>query len=226
MEKTNNKKKQEQEENVIQQMLAKYLPYWPLLFIAVAIGLAAAYIYTKYKVPLYQATATIIIKDEKKGTDESKLMESLNTVSSKQLVENEIEVIQSRALMDSVVRQQHLYASIEEEGKLRKSSAYLKSPIQIESANPDSITEVTDKSISYDAATGTVEIDNSLKFKINKFVQTPYGKLKFVPNKLYKPAYATMNPLKFSLLYPENVTSVLLQSLEVTSASKMSTIIE
>ena len=147
-QKTNHKKKEEQEVNLIQQMVSSYLPYWPLLAIAVAIGLAAAFMYIRYKVPMYQASATLIIKDEKKGTEESKLTESLNTISSKQLVENEIEVIQSRSLMDSVVRQQHLYAPFYEKGKVNKTTAYLRSPIQIQAFNPDSIKEVKNIPIS------------------------------------------------------------------------------
>ena len=37
---------------------------------------------------------TIIIKDEKKGNEDSKIMESLDIISSKKIVENEIEIIQ------------------------------------------------------------------------------------------------------------------------------------
>ena len=225
-QKTNHKKKEEQEVNLIQQMVSSYLPYWPLLAIAVAIGLAAAFMYIRYKVPMYQASATLIIKDEKKGTEESKLTESLNTISSKQLVENEIEVIQSRSLMDSVVRQQHLYAPFYEKGKVNKTTAYLRSPIQIQAFNPDSIKEVKNIPISYDKSNGMVEIENSLKYKMNEFVNTPFGRLKFVNNPLYNSLNGVPDDLTFSLVFLKNVTTSLLLNLEVTSASKLSTIIE
>ncbi len=55
-------------------------------------------------IPIYQAAATIIIKDEKKGNEDSKLMESLDPISSKKIVENEIEILQSRTLMINVVK--------------------------------------------------------------------------------------------------------------------------
>jgi len=225
-QKTNHKKKNEQEVNLIQQMISNYLPYWPLLVIAIGIGLAAAFIYIRYKIPLYQASATLIIKDEKKGTEESKLMESLNTISSKQLVENEIEVIQSRSLMDSVVRQQHLYAPTFEKGKINKTTAYLRSPVQIQALNPDSIVPVKDVSISFNKEKGMVEVANSLTYKMNEFVNTPYGRLMFVFNKMHNPLLGTPDDLSFSLILPKNVTTALLLNLEVTSASKLSTIIE
>jgi tyrosine-protein kinase Etk/Wzc len=225
MQKTNHKKKEEPEENLIQQMVANYLPYWPLFLLAIALGLAGAFFYIRYKVPLYQASATLIIKDEKKGTEESKLTESLNTISSKQLVENEIEVIQSRSLMDSVVRQQHLYAPIFEKGKIHKTSAYLRSPVQIQAYNPDSIKEVKDVVFTYNQAKGLVEMDKST-YKINEFINTAFGRLKFVPNKYFNAINGIPDELYFSLISPKNVTTALLENLEVTAASKLSTIIE
>ncbi len=226
MQKTNHKKKEEQEENLVSQMVSKYLPYWPLLFVAIALGFSAAWFYIRYKVPMYQASATLIIKDEKKGTEESKLTESLNTISSKQLVENEIEVMQSRKLMDSVVRQQHLYASIVEKGNVHNTSAYLHSPVQIEAKNPDSLLEVKNISIAYDKVKGIVQINKDKNYKLNQFAYTDFGVLKFVPNKYYKPVFGEVSDLSFSLTEPQKVTTELLQNLEVTAASKLSTIIE
>jgi capsular exopolysaccharide synthesis family protein len=142
------------------------------------------------------------------------------------LVENEIEVLKSASLMDSVVRQQHLYASIKVKGKIHSTSGYLASPVSIEASNPDSLQFVTDIPIAYDKATGKVELNHSLTYKMNEFVKTPYGMLRFVPNKYYKPVNESYNGLTFSLSSPENVTASLLQALEVSSASKLSTIIE
>ncbi len=93
----------EKEDNLMQQFVSKYLPYWPLFLLAILIGLAVAYTYIRYATPIYQATATLIIKDEKKGNEESKLVESLDQISSKKIVENEIEILQSRKLMEDVV---------------------------------------------------------------------------------------------------------------------------
>ena len=97
------KKTSHDDENLVKQLIAKYLPYWPLFALAATAALTAGYFYLRYTVPLYQAKASVIVKDEKKGTDESKLTESLVTINSKQLLENEIEVLKSRKLMDSVV---------------------------------------------------------------------------------------------------------------------------
>src|SRR5690349_17333936 len=89
---------QQDEENLFQEVIRKYLPYWPLFAILLLVGCVSAYIYLRYAKPVYEANATILIKDEKKGTDESKILESLDLFGQKKIVENEIEIIRSRAL--------------------------------------------------------------------------------------------------------------------------------
>ena len=86
---------EEVEDNLIQKMVSKYVPYWPLFLLAILVGAGLAFTYLRYTIPIYEANATIIIKDEKKGNEDSKLMESLDLMSSKKIVENEIEIIQS-----------------------------------------------------------------------------------------------------------------------------------
>src|SRR5919112_455509 len=88
----------------------KYLPYWPLFLFSVIIFLAAAWAYVSYVNPVYGITSTILINDEKKGADENKIEESINLLTSNKVVDNEIEVLQSRKLMLDVVDSLHLYA--------------------------------------------------------------------------------------------------------------------
>ncbi|MEO7835359.1 MAG: hypothetical protein ABIR50_08565, partial [Ginsengibacter sp.] len=67
---------EEKQDNLMQQIASKYVPYWPLFLLAIFIAIAIAYTYIRYVTPIYEATATVIIKDEKKGNEESKLVES------------------------------------------------------------------------------------------------------------------------------------------------------
>src|SRR5688572_5767024 len=94
----------QQDSSLINQLLFRYLPYWPLFVIMVVLGVAAAYAYIRYKVPLYEANASIMVKDQKKGTEDSKIMESFNLFGTKKIVENEIEMIKSRTLLRNVVK--------------------------------------------------------------------------------------------------------------------------
>ena len=121
----------QKEESLIVQMLAKYFTYWPLFVLFFALSVAVSFIYLRYSVPKFQATASLIIKDEKKGSDDSKLMESLNMINTKKIIENEIEILQSRPLIDDVVKKLRLYAPMYHEGKIKELSAYLDAPVKI-----------------------------------------------------------------------------------------------
>ncbi len=99
MQTKKNIRAEENEDSLIQQMVSKYLPYWPLFLLAILVGAGIGFTYLRYTIPIYEANATLIIIDEKKGNEDSKLMESLDLMSSKKIVENEVEIIQSRALM-------------------------------------------------------------------------------------------------------------------------------
>ena len=59
---------EDKDTNMGQQLISKYLPYWPLFILFALVALALAYAYLRYVTPLYQASATVIIKDDKTPT--------------------------------------------------------------------------------------------------------------------------------------------------------------
>ncbi len=222
-----NIKAKEREENLSQQLVSKYMPYWPLFLLFGALAVAGAWVYMRYyTTPLYQATARLIIKDEKKGNENSKLTESLDLISSKKLVENEIEVIQSRTLMTEVVKKLALYAPMFEKGKVKTVSAYVSSPVSIEIENPDSLKEYGRIDYSYSPASQKVLLQGKYSCVLNEFLKTPFGNLRFSPNKNYsgEPIPADKQ-LYFSLTRPSTVGWDMLQSLAAAASSKLSTVV-
>lgn len=206
-------------------LIFKYLPYWPLFLIFCAVCLAAAYAYLWYATPLYEANATLIIKDQKKGAKDSELTESLDLINTNKIIENEIEVIKSRTLMDNVVKKLHLYAPVFREVKIKSLSAYLSSPITVEAPNPDSLIENSKIYLQYNKNKGTVLLDNKYSFPIDQLVATPYGTLKFLKN----PKYIRDNksdPFYFSLILPRKMAQRRLSGLDAFASSKLSSIID
>ena len=227
MEMDKNMMVEEKETNMGQQLITKFLPYWPLLILFVLMAFAAAYTYLHFSTPVYEASATIIIKDERRGSNEdSKLLESLDLIASKKTIENEIEVLQSRALMEKVVKTLRLYASFLKGGKVKEGDAYVLSPVTIEARNPDSIQGAYKVEFSYDKNSQTVIVGKKDRYPVNQFVNTPYGVLKFLPNKYQ---YASMNTANnqffFSMDEPQNVASGLTKILKI-SPNKQSAIVE
>jgi capsular exopolysaccharide synthesis family protein len=226
MERRENNIIQQKDESLIVQMLAKYITYWPLFLLFFALSVAASFTYLRYSVPKYQATASLIIKDEKKGSDDSKLMESLNMINTKKIIENEIEILQSRPLINEVVKKLRLYAPMYHEGKIKEHSAYMDAPVIVESLYPDSIKSIKEKIfLHFDTTTNTVSLNGQKVGNANRLLHTPFGVLRFVINEKYT---VTQNakPIYFMLNKVEDVTDDILKRLNVTATNKLSSVIE
>lgn len=204
------------------ELWARYVAYWPVFILTVSAAIFGAWVYLKYTTPLYQANARIMIKDEKKGTDDTKAMESLNLMGIKKIIDNEVEVMQSRTLITEVVKNLHLYAPVSMEKQVKAVSAYTTSPVRIELANPDSLMPVNNISFTYNDRTGIVEIGKQY-FKLNQWANTPFGFLKFNRNPYYK---VQQKEKYFFSIVPVSIIAAGIQSrLAVTPVSKPSTIL-
>ncbi len=102
-------------------LLRRNLMFWPLFVSMVLIFLSIAWIYIRHTIPVYESKATILIKDEKKGIDDSRMLASFDLFSTTKIVENETEVLRSRAVMKEVVKKLSLYAPITYEGRFNKN---------------------------------------------------------------------------------------------------------
>lgn len=220
---------QTEDTTTITQAIGEYLSYWPLFLFSVILFSGLAFVYNRYKVPLYEATATIIIKDEKKGNEVSKQMEDLDIIATKKISENEIEVLQSRSIMSNVVRKLNLYAPLKQEGKVKALSAYSTSPVIIEFEQPDKLNSPENNPEKiyyyYDTATSSVLLKSkNIRTKINEWTNTPYGRLRFLPNPRYSPATSN-KPFYFEIWAVKDVVGGILSNLKVTG-SKQSSIIQ
>ncbi|KAA9039286.1 polysaccharide biosynthesis tyrosine autokinase [Ginsengibacter hankyongi] len=226
MQQTNNiVRSQEADESLFQQLISKYLPYWPIFLIALIVGAGVAFAYISYATPIYEADATLIIKDEKKGNEDSKMMESLDQISSKKIVENEIEVIQSRKLMSDVINKLGLYAPIIEKAEIKTSSAYLTSPVSIRVQMPESITGTNEIKLNFDRNNNSVIINDSFKYPLNQIVVTPFGQMAFLENKNYQKSNKPTKQLYFSLINPKYLVPSFLSNLKAEASSKLSSIV-
>lgn len=213
----------EKESNFWGDVAFRYLPYWPMFLILFVIFLGAAFTYIRLTTPLYLSSARILIKDEKKGAEESKTLESLDALSTKKIIENETEVIQSKSLLDLVVKKLDLYAPVLEEKRFKTVSAYNSSPIRIHAENPDKIKEV--KKIYFQFNDNKV-IVNGTSYPLNEYVNTKYGRLKFLVNDRFENKVAKTGKLYFSLSKPKSVSGSIAGNLKVSAVNKLSTILD
>jgi tyrosine-protein kinase Etk/Wzc len=97
-------------ENNLIAVIHRYAAYWRWFALSVIAGVLGAFLYLRYQTPLYEVDATILIKDDKKGGSLSELsaFEDLGLLKNTNNIENEIEVLKSRALMTLVVKELRL----------------------------------------------------------------------------------------------------------------------
>lgn len=214
----------QKEDTQISQVLAGYISYWPIFLISMAMAIGGAYLYIRYAIPKYEASAKIQLKDKKRGSEDSKTIEQLDAINTEKIIDNELEVLKSQNLMDSVATKLCLYAPITQEGKLRIQSAYTTSPIYIQAKNPAKIKFVNKIPIRYDSTTSKVVIKNKHSYALNEWVETAYGELMFLPNPHFT-GYTGTKPYFFDLLRLSNVSGSVLSSVKVEASGKTSSIV-
>lgn len=118
----------------IKEEVVKYLKHWKWFVLGIFIALLAAFLYLRYTVANYKAVATILVKDDRKGTMASELsaFSDLGLMTNvKSNVDNEIEVIKSRTLIESAVRELELNVAYFSQGRVKWEELYKKSPIKL-----------------------------------------------------------------------------------------------
>ncbi len=121
-------------------LLHKYLPFWPIFVLFISLSFALSYIYYKKQIPIYVASAKVLLKDPQKGGGDTKVLDALNIFSEKKIVENEIIVLRSSNLMKEVVKSLDLYSKVYKEGKNHDEELYGdKLPLQFIAQNEENI---------------------------------------------------------------------------------------
>ena len=107
------------------------LQNWPWFVLSLVVAVSLGLIILRYSTPAYEINASILVKDDTKGTDfgESAVLESIGLASGKSNVDNEVEILRSRTLMESVVTDLQLYVQYFATGRIKTTEIYEKSPI-------------------------------------------------------------------------------------------------
>ena len=134
---TNEKLREADDKEIdIQELLFKYLIHWPWFVGAVIVCLISAYIYLYVATPEYNISATVLIKDDKKGGSSNNVagLDELGLsglITSSQSIDNEIEVLRSKTLVKEVVNYLNLYVTYQDDDQIPSKELYKASPVQV-----------------------------------------------------------------------------------------------
>lgn len=210
------------EKDVLRDFIYRYMPYWPLFVLLLILCFGLAFAYINITNPVYEVSANVLITDEKKGADETKILESLNVYTPSKIVDNELDVISSRDLLKDVVYNLRLYAPVFQKNTLSTQSAYVSSPVKVEMNKPDSLLEMDRVDFVYNKGKNTVSMDGK-EYPVNTWLKMPFGEMRFIKNteQTVEPA----GPLYFTLIDPKKVVDNLHINLKVAPSSKLSSVI-
>ena len=136
-ENQNGKERQMAEEQIdFRTLLFKYIIHWPWFVGTVLLCLVGAWFYLHWATPIYNISATVLIKDEKKGggsgvSSELEDMGLSGLMTSSKNIDNELEVLRSKTLVKEVVNQLGLYITYKDEDEFPAKGLYKTSPVQV-----------------------------------------------------------------------------------------------
>ena len=177
----------------IKGILFLCLSHWYWFVLALAITFGYAYYYLKKTVPLYERTASILIKSEDKTSDNSALVE-LGLVQINTNLTNEILSMKTAAVASEIVRRLNLDVEYRTKGTFHDNVVYgVEIPLSVRFLDIDDNT-----SASFNlrlAKQGKItlsefmlrgqSIEGDVTTGINDTTRTPVGTLVVVPNSAY-----------------------------------------
>lgn len=150
----------------LRQQLDQYIIQWKWFLLSVVICLIAVFLYLRYATPIYEATTSILVKDEKKGG----MLSELSAFSDLGLgggsvnnVDNEIEILRSRTIVESTVKRLNLNINLIAEGNVVDRDIYADASISVNFINKSDLFNEAKLVLRYNSLTkNTFELTNEI----------------------------------------------------------------
>ncbi|MFV8465665.1 GumC family protein [Flavobacterium sp. LB1P62] len=226
----------------IRDVIQQYLSNWKWFVLGVFISLLIAFLYLRYSIPQYQASTTILVKDEKKGG----MLSELSAFSDmgigggiKNNLDNEIEILKSRSLIESTIKKMNLNIALIVKGKIISTEMFKSVPILVNFTGQEPsfyenkmafeflATTPTSFKLVDNSSGGNVLLNNKEQFKYGESIKTKYGTL--VINKLNESNsafYKNAIPIDILITPLESVVHSFKNRLKVSPLSKTSSVVE
>lgn len=240
MDFNNNLDEDQNEDFNLREAIERYLDHWQWFALAVCICVTIAYVYLRYTTAQYQASTTILVKDDKKGGMLSELSAFADMGlggGMKSNVDNEIEILKSRTLVERTVQKLELNVSIIEKGNVNSTELYKNAPIEVHFINKKAgfykdevrweFVKLTPNTFELKVDGTPIIFNNKKEFRYGEIITTRNGDLiitkvfgKSYPKNLEEKTISiVVNPL-------ENVVASFQKRLNVNPISKTSSVVE
>jgi capsular polysaccharide biosynthesis protein len=219
----------------IKELIYRYLENWKWFLLSIIVCVGLGYTYLSYQVPQYEASAKILIKDEKNGgsiIDESSVFEDLGLLKGGKNIDNEIEVLKSRSLMISAVKSLHANIFYYSYGRPIYHEKFKDTPIEVNCLNSDTnnCNQGMGNWIIYPINNSKFQLSNAGtkailgEFYFGQTIQTSEGKLRFNSTKYFNSSLLN-KPFKVNILPIEIAANLYLKNLEVSPVNKTASVL-
>lgn len=229
----------------LRELLNKYLIHWKWFVLSVLIGLSLTFLYLRYTTPSYEATTTILVKDEKKGG----MLSELSAFSDLGLsggsvnnVDNEIEILKSRTLAESTVQKLNLNVSLFVEGNVVDRDIYGIAPINVRFVNKSELLIEANVILKLDllpnnkfslenviedkSPVQNVILSNEKQFSFGEKIPTRFGILIIEKTEYYGGKdFENDKSIKIVISPIDNVTAGVRNRLKIEAISKTSSVV-
>ncbi len=135
----------------IKEEIQKYFQHWRWFILSLFLFIVLALIYLRYTASIYEAQATVFVKDEKNSSLQSQLsaFSEMGIFSGSSSIENEIEIFKSRTLSEKTIDSLNLNISYFSNGQIKKLDIYKNSPFIVTNLTIDKQVNPLDFPISF-----------------------------------------------------------------------------
>lgn len=116
----------------VKELFFKYIRFLPLYILFIALSLIGAYIYLRYATEVYRSTGQIVLRDERVTGGGSDRIDVLMQSDSRNTLQTEMEILQSRPVMSRVVQELGLNFNYFAKGRFKELNIYQIAPFRIE----------------------------------------------------------------------------------------------
>lgn len=221
----------------LREIVKPYLQRWLWFVISTIVFVFIAFFYLKFQPKVYNIKSSVLIKDAKKMPSGAGDLSALTDLSGlgglgANGVDNEVEIFESKKLMNDVVTGLRLQTSVYSESNFIENELYKDtSPLIIQLVNEKQYTEAPKKSISIKIVGNNItlssgELPEEIVTSFNKTVSLPYANIIILKNPSFNKRKAgKLGDLSFTYKTAEKVTNDLQKILNVSLLNKDATVI-
>ena len=173
----------------LSKLISTYTKHWLWFVLSVMVCFVGAFFHLRYTTPEYIASAKIMLLNDDTGTPASAILQDLSSFSDNEStkVEDEIEILKSRSLMENVVKKLDLNLRYYTEGRFHFTQLYPNPPIKVNFISKDSVINASTLHIDLNIKSKTSfdyifkEGDIPKQGFFGKSITSPIGDLVIVP---------------------------------------------